>query len=89
MTERHVLGIETDGDTVRHDVPQTTLWFSDHRVYVCGCTEDDLRDHIRRRLIDQLALEGLAKLAADRRELLAHGRTLLQARVALLARRRR
>ncbi|WP_321901421.1 hypothetical protein [Paraburkholderia tropica] len=87
MFERHVLGVALDGDSVCHDVPQTTICFTDHRVSVCGQTDLDLRQEIARRLIDQLALEGLARLAADRRELVAKGRELLEARVALLERR--
>jgi hypothetical protein len=86
MFERHVLGVAVEGDAVRHDVSQTTLCFSDHRVRVCGNSDADLRQEIARRLVDQLALEGLARLAADRRELVAKGRELLEARVALLER---
>ncbi|EDZ97379.1 conserved hypothetical protein [Burkholderia sp. H160] len=87
MFERHVLGVAVEGGEVRHDVAQTTLCFSDHRVRVCGKSDADLREEMARRLVDQLALEGLARLAADRRELVAKGRGLLEARVALLERR--
>lgn len=87
MYERHVLGVALEGDTVRHDVSQTTLSFGDHRVSVCGTSDAGLREEITRRLIDQLALEGLARLAADRRDLVAKGRELLEARVTLLERR--
>jgi len=86
MIERHVLGVAVEGDSVRHDVPQTTLWFGDHRIRMCGRSDAELRDEINHRLIDQLALQGLAKLAADSRKLLAQGRELRQERVALLAR---
>lgn len=86
MTERRSLGVALEGDAVRHDVLQTTLCFSDHQVRVCGRTETDLREEIKRRLIDQLALEGLAKLAADRHELMAKGQALLQTRLSLLER---
>ncbi|MGF6973664.1 hypothetical protein QFZ94_002091 [Paraburkholderia sp. JPY465] len=87
MFERHVLGVASEGGEVRHDVPQTTLCFSDHRVRVCGKSDADLREEIARRLVDQLALEGLARLAADRHALVAKGRELIEARVALLERR--
>ncbi|MGF6736447.1 hypothetical protein OKW33_006167 [Paraburkholderia atlantica] len=87
MFERHVLGVASEGGEVRHDVPQTTLCFSDHRVRVCGKSDADLREEIARRLVDQLALEGLARLAADRHALVAKGRELIAARVALLERR--
>ena len=87
LTERHVLGVALDGDTLHHDVAQTTLSFSDHRVRICGRTEAALREEIERRLIDQLALEGLSMLAATRAARLARGRELMQERVALLHRR--
>ncbi|WP_321788361.1 hypothetical protein [Paraburkholderia sp. J94] len=86
MTERHVLGVALEGELVRHDVPQTQICFSDHRIIICAQTEIELHDAIARRLVDQLALEGLSRLAADRRDLLARGRELLEARVALLER---
>jgi hypothetical protein len=86
LTERHVLGVALDGDTLHHDVAQTTLSFSDYRVRVCGRTETSLREEIGRRLIDQLALEGLSMLAATRATRLARGRELMQERVALLHR---
>jgi hypothetical protein len=86
LNERHVLGVALDGDTLHHDVAQTTLSFSDHRVRVCGRTETSLREEIERRLIDQLALEGLSMLAATRAARLARGRELMQERVALLHR---
>jgi hypothetical protein len=87
LTERHVLGVALDGDTLHHDVAQTTLSFSDHRVRICGPTEAALRDEIEGRLVDQLALEGLSMLAATRAAKLARGRELMQERVALLHRR--
>ncbi|TDN57816.1 hypothetical protein [Paraburkholderia sp. BL10I2N1] len=84
MTERHVLGVALEGDTIRSDVAQTTLCFRDHRARICGRTEAELRQEIRRLLVDQLALEGLEMLDADRRELVAQGRELLRERLALL-----
>ncbi|CAB3808757.1 hypothetical protein LMG28614_06874 [Paraburkholderia ultramafica] len=87
MTERHVLGVALEGDTMRYDVAQTTVCFGDYRVRICGRTESDLSQEIERRLVDQLALEGLARLAEDRRELLAQGRKLLETRLALLQRK--
>ncbi|NLP63765.1 hypothetical protein [Paraburkholderia sacchari] len=87
MIERHVLGVALEGDSVRHEVPQTKLCFMDHRVSICARSDPELREEIVRRMIDQLALEGLAKLAADRRELVEKGRELLEARVKLLEQR--
>jgi hypothetical protein len=86
MAERHVLGVVQDGDMIRRDVAQTTICFGDHRVRICGRSEADLRREIGQRVVDELALEGLARLVADRRELFKQGRELLQARVALLQR---
>lgn len=86
MTERHVLGVALEGNAVRRDVAQTTVCFGDHRVRICGRSESELRQEIVRRVIDQLALTGLAKSAKDRRDALDHGRALLKTRLLLLQR---
>jgi hypothetical protein len=87
LIERHVLGVALEGDTLRQDVVQTTLSFSDHRVTICGSTEAALRTEIVRHFIDQMALEGLAQLSVDRADRIARGRELMQERVALLQKR--
>jgi hypothetical protein len=88
LTERHILGVAQEGETLRHDVPQTTVSFSDHQVRMCGRTEAELKDEIVQRLLDQLALEGLARSAADksRRDELEQERALLKMRLQLLER---
>jgi len=86
MTERHTLGVTMEGDSVRHDVPQTTLCFSDHRIRICGNSDASLRAEIAHRMIDQLALEGLAGLATRQRDLARQSRALIEQRVALLER---
>jgi hypothetical protein len=88
MIERHVLGAELVGETMRRDVVQTTVSFDDHRVRICGNSDHDLRQEIVRRMIDQLALEGLNKIAADqnRRDMLEKERALLKTRLQLLGR---
>ena len=86
MTERHVLGVAQEGNSVRHDVPQTTLCFSDHRVKICSESDASLHAEIGRRMIDQLALEGLARLAANQRGLVKQSRALIKERVDLLER---
>ena len=88
MSERRMAGMALHGDVVHRDVPQTALIFGDYRLRVCGRTEDDLREEIGRRLIDQLALEGLARAAADKtqRALMEQERALLKARLQLLER---
>jgi hypothetical protein len=86
MIERHVLGVALEGEAVRREVAQTTVCFDDHRIKICGRTESDLRQEIMHRVIDQLSLAGLAKLAKDRRDVLEHGRALLKMRLILLQR---
>lgn len=89
MTERHILGVGLEGETLRRDVPQTTLSFSDHQVRMCGNTEAELKMEIVRRLLDQLALEGLAQIEAgkSRRDVLERERALLKTRLQLLERK--
>jgi hypothetical protein len=88
MTERNRLGVALEGETMRRDVVQTTVSFSDHRVRMCGRAETDLRQEIVRRIIEQLGLEGLARIAEDksRRDLLEQERALLKTRLQLLER---
>lgn len=88
LTERHILGVAQEGETLRHDVPQTTLNFSDHQVRLCERGDAELRAEIVLRLLDQLALEGLAHSAADksRRDALERERALLKTRLQLLER---
>ena len=88
LTERHILGARQEGETLRRDVPQTTVSFSDHQVRMCGRTDAELRNEIERRLLDQLALAGLARTAADksRRDALERERALLKTRLLLLER---
>jgi hypothetical protein len=88
MTERHILGVGLEGGTLRRDVPQTTVNFSDHQVRMCGCTEAELRLEIVQRLLDQLGLEGLARVAADqsRRDVLERERALVKTHLQLLER---
>jgi hypothetical protein len=88
MRERHILGVGLEGDTLRRDVPQTTISFSDHQIRICGHSEAGLRNEIASRLLDQLALEGLTRVAADksRRDLLERERALLKTRLQLLGR---
>lgn len=88
MTERRVLGAKQEGVDVRSDVMRTTVSFGDYQVRVCGPTEALLRREIVRRVLDQLALEGLSHVEADaaRRDALQQERALLKARMQLLER---
>jgi hypothetical protein len=88
MTEKHILGVALEGETMRRDVVQETLSFSDHQVRICGRTENELREEIVRRLVDQLGMEGLARAGADRgrRGMLEQEKALLKTRLQLLER---
>ncbi|NUA28640.1 hypothetical protein [Cupriavidus basilensis] len=88
MTERRTLGVALQGDVMRVDVPQTTISFSDHQVRICARTDSALREEIARRMLDQLALQGLANIAADRtrRDVLERELGLLKTRLRLLER---
>lgn len=88
MTERRAPGAKQVGLEVRSDVMRTTVSFSDYQVRVCGLTETLLRREIVRRVLDQLALEGLSHVEADtaRRDALQQERALLKARMQLLER---
>ena len=88
MNERRGFGAEQYGDEVHTDVMQTTLSFDDHQVRVCGETEGDLREQIVQRVVEQIALAGLAQIGADesRRDVLEQDRALLRTRLQLLTR---
>jgi hypothetical protein len=88
MTERRTLGVALEGDVMRAEVPQTTVSFIDHQVRICGRTDAALRDEIALRMLDQLALHGLANIAAEtaRRNTLEREHGLLKARLRLLER---
>lgn len=88
MIERRILGMAMQGETVQRDVAQTTVSFGDHKARICGRSEAELRTEIERRMLDQLALEGLARAAADQsqRAALEQERALLKVRFKLLER---
>ena len=91
MNERRTLGVARVGDQTRSDVAQTTLGFSDHHIRLCAADEDSLRNEVTHRMIDQIAIEGLSKVAADTtlREDLEQERVLLASRLRLLERQGR
>jgi hypothetical protein len=88
LTEKHILGVALEGETMRRDVVQLTVSFSDHQVRVCGRTDQELRRDLVRRLVDQLGLDALSRIAAgkSRRELLEEEKALLKVRVTMLER---
>jgi len=54
LEERHVLGIEQDGDIIRRDVPQVNVSFGDHRVTHAAPDEEGLRRDLRQRALNEL-----------------------------------
>lgn len=88
MTERKILGMALEGTLVQRDVAQTTVSFGDYRIRICGRTEPELRAALERRIMDQLALEGLIHISADasRRTTLKNERALIKTRLKLLER---
>ncbi|WP_248295083.1 hypothetical protein [Paraburkholderia sp. UYCP14C] len=88
ISERRVLGARQEGGIVRTDVPITTVSFGDHQVGLVACTEEELRDELVLRVVDQLALAALAQVEANtlRRESLMQERALLKVRLRLLER---
>ncbi|TKC86327.1 hypothetical protein FAZ69_20990 [Trinickia terrae] len=88
ITKRRGLGVKQEGGMVRTDVARTTVSFHDHLVRLCCGSVDALRQALVELVIDQLAIEGLARIEADtsRRDELEQERALLKARVQLLER---
>lgn len=88
MREKRILGAALEGEMLRSDVLQMTVSFSDHQVRMCGRTDAELRADIVRRLVDQLGLDGLARIALDkeRRDILEQERALLKTRLQMLER---
>jgi hypothetical protein len=86
LVERRVLGVAFEEGVLQREVPQTTVSFTDHRARICAATEQDLRQELERRIVDQLALAAVALAAQDesRRVVLEQERALLRARLRLL-----
>ena len=62
--ERSVLGMELQGDSVRQDVAQTAVNFSDHRIIAPAWTLAAARLEIGRRIIRRLAQDALSRIIA-------------------------
>ena len=88
VRERHGFGAAMENGTLRQDVPQTSMDFTDHQLRLCGASLEELKQEIVRRLVDQLAMEGLAQAAASRsrRTALQNEQALLKTRLQLLQR---
>lgn len=62
--ERTVLGMELQGETVRQDVAQTAVIFSEHRLVAPSATLAATRLEIGRRIIQRLAQVALSRIVA-------------------------
>ena len=80
--ERQVFGIELEGSILRHDVPQTTVSFTHHRLLDRAASEDDTRRQLKRRAFDHLLTLALGRLAT------AHAERVGLERERLLLRRK-
>jgi hypothetical protein len=81
--EKTVLGVELVGDTLKKDVRQTAVNFSDHRIYSPAPTETETRRGLKNCLFDGLvtnALERVIQLKLSNQRL-QHERQILQARL--------
>ncbi|MGZ8245411.1 hypothetical protein [Methylomagnum sp.] len=86
MEERHVLGMALDGDTVRRDVAQVSVNFSDHR-YLCPAFEEaDSRRELKKRAFDFLVERALERLAEEKQKRgeLEHQRHLRRRKLAAM-----
>jgi hypothetical protein len=85
--ERQVFGAALEGDTVLHDVAQTTVSFAKHRLVDPTGAESETRRLLKRRAFDHLLTLALARIAtahAERGEL-ERERELLRRKHAALA----
>lgn len=61
-SEKTVLGVELEGEVLRHDVRQTAVSFSDHRIYSPAPTEADTRQGLKRCLFEGLGTHALGRI---------------------------
>jgi hypothetical protein len=87
LEERNVFGAALEGDVLRHDMAQTTVSLSKHRVLDPTATENETRRLLKRRAFDHLLALALGRMAtggAERGEL-ERERELLRRKHAALA----
>jgi len=53
-TEKAIMGVELSGDMLKHDVLQTAINFSDHRIYSPASTETETRQGLKQCLFNGL-----------------------------------
>ncbi|MDD3529598.1 MAG: hypothetical protein PHS77_06945 [Gallionellaceae bacterium] len=68
---KSLLGMEVDGDRLRHDVPQQAVFFAEHTVVDPGRTEAEARAHMARGFFDSLAAHVRLRVEARRQEKMA------------------
>jgi hypothetical protein len=87
LEERRVLGVALEGDSLRHDVAQTTCSFSKHRFVDPARAEAETRRLLKRRAFDHLlslALAGIGSAISGRGDL-ERDRDLIRRKQAALA----
>lgn len=84
-SEKTILGVELEGDVLRHDVRQTAVSFSDHRIYSPATTEAETRQGLKHCFFEGLGSNALGRIMSMK---LANHR-LQQERQVLNARLRR
>jgi hypothetical protein len=84
-TQQTVLAQALEGDTLRRDVPRTSVSFTDHRLASPSATEPELRRALEGRVLDFIAARAAARLGEldERRKELEHERDVLKARLRL------
>jgi hypothetical protein len=87
LHERKTLGVALEGETVRHDVAQTTVSFTNHTVVDPTRAEDQTRLLLKRRAFDHLLALALGRISTARakRGELERERDLLRRKRAALA----
>ncbi len=72
VEEKTILGTELEGDMLRHDVMQTAVNFSDHKILSPAATEADAREGIKKCIFDGLitrALQNIVEVKSQMRNL--------------------
>ncbi|WP_321796752.1 hypothetical protein [Caballeronia sp. J97] len=89
LVERGVLVAALEGGVMRSDVARTAVSFDDKRMRFCSETDEALRRELVQRIVEQFALEAVARVAGQeaRRDALQEYRALLSARMQMLGRR--
>jgi hypothetical protein len=85
-TERRIFAPSLEGDALRHDVAQTSVSFSDHRIVAPSRTEAETRLEVGRRVINRLAQAALSRIIAldEKATELQQHKAYLGARLRLL-----